>query len=411
MLLQLGNEGSSILMCVCTSPIFCIMHGSDSATDLMSMVHTSSKVHILHGGNSDTLTVFNVISHLQNTWSCGLVWIQTREHFLHFLSSIERIKSVNRVVVAVNVECISECPNGYDALCKNSSLTVIIVIPVHGISGSPYSKRSDIVAIMLPSCRVNLEEAVSAGEGVYISPTPVSEQLQCIPNDRALAWVVGKSSEISMVSFDSPAIGTANQDTIDLAFWWSSSTMSIPHGVILPRYITKLVPRVTTRLLPQLRLPVLTIGSDTIQFTPTWTASDLYKERSSHGDELHMYHTLDVDGNVLPISIQLKDCIEEIIEGDIRYLTCTVRIYVKDVISEDIPTTVWKYVDNPVVKRSPSITRSSRRLSEVLPEVCITYSPHIMEKIHLPEIKSFRVGAFVHFFSQLGHSFGVHSCG
>jgi len=162
-------------------------------------------------------------------WRCALVAAPTRSHLTHFIAEY---RSPAPVLVWLAVDLVAAWPAGYNALCAMAHATVLVAIPLLTLAeGSPsYSRKSKVLVIALPSCRL-------AGGGAFDTACRVYQQaerglhatLASLDHMQALCWRVGATT--SVVTFPGAAVNTAAQQALEQAFWWVPPLWRSPGAV------------------------------------------------------------------------------------------------------------------------------------------------------------------------------------
>ena len=284
--------------------------------DWMGIIRPGTRIHILHGGASDEHGVYECARHLQSVWGAGVVWAASREHMLAIVRAVESTPALTRLIVVASTAAIASYPSGYDALTRTPHVTVIVAAALATVTGAPYSLSSRIVAVMLPSCRVDMDHVRSAAD-VYCFPedTVMLEQsLWSLPHGMGLAWTVGQGRPLC-VSFLDAAAPVPQQDVVDRLFWWAAAARPLTG---LPASMAELVTTKGSPFYPAHGVPPQRVSEDRIRICSSMDAGMLRQARSSPAACATAcdFHILARDGSVHPFSLALGACTDEVILGE-----------------------------------------------------------------------------------------------
>jgi hypothetical protein len=177
----------------------------DNCTLDVSWLRRHAVIHVIHGGDDDMNGCLSAIQSLQEldvgVGACGIVMCNDVLRLQEFVKSVHASHGhafAKNVVVCVPARVISEAPAAYDALIESGCHLVILLIAIHHVPVGrhlsklkPYSERSNIVALMLPSCRVSPMH-YHAIWSMYRAEWPPSQQphFHHTPNSQAWIWRV-----------------------------------------------------------------------------------------------------------------------------------------------------------------------------------------------------------------------------
>ena len=286
--------------------------------DWMGIIHPGTRIHILHGGTADEHGVYACARHLQGVWRAGVVWAASKEHLMAIVRAAEAGSSIARLIVVVCTQAIAAYPAGYDALLRVAHVTVVVAAPLASIRGEAYSAASNIVAVMLPSCRVSMD-CVRVVATVYRFPedTVMLEQsLWQLPHGMGLAWTVGKGAPLCVSFLD--AVGPAaasQQDVVDRLFWWAAPARPV-HG--LPAAASELVTTKGCPFYPAHGAPPERVSATHLRIRSSMDSPMLLQARSNPSvcNALCDFHVVDEDGRVHPVQLSLGGCVDEVLPGD-----------------------------------------------------------------------------------------------
>lgn len=313
--------------------------------DWSAIVKPGTKIHILHGGTSDAQGVYECAQHLQRVWQAGVVCASNKDQVLAIVRAAEGGANA-RLIVVISTETIAECPTGYDALLRMGHVTVLVAAALAQTRGRPYSPSAAIVAVILPSCRADMEY-VCAAAAVYCFPGAadmLEQSLWSLPHGMALAWPVGSRAPLC-VSFLAAGPPLPQQEAVDRLFWWAAPARPVPG---LPHTITDVVTTKGSPFYPTQGVVPQRVAADRIRLRSSMDASMLMAARSDPEvcSRRCDFHIVDTDGAVHPCHLVLNACTEEWVRGeedeDMLFLTGTVT-YRKLVAASVAPAPVaWK---------------------------------------------------------------------
>jgi hypothetical protein len=285
--------------------------------DWMSIIHPGTRIHILHGGAADEHGVYECARHLQGVWGAGVVWAASREHMAAIVRAVEEGSALTRLIVVASTAAIASYPTGYDALVRTAHVTVIVAAALATVAGAPYSHSSHIVAVMLPSCRVDMDHVRSAA-AVYCFPedTVMLEQsLWSLPHGMGLAWTVGQGRPLCVSFLEATAAHMPQQETVDRLFWWAAPAR--PRDG-LPAFMTELVTTKGSPFYPAHGVPPQRVGDNAIRICSSMDAGMLRQARSSPAACATAcdFHIVARDGSVHPFTLALGACTDELILGE-----------------------------------------------------------------------------------------------
>lgn len=324
------------------------------------LVSAGTRIHVLHGGTADEVGIYHCAAHLQGVWGAGLIRVQTREQMLDVLRSIAATPTAkSRLLVCLPAEAIASYPAGYDLLVAMPHITVVVTIPVTSVCGRPYSVRSDIVVLMLPSCRVDMDTIHTAAHNYRFPESKVflEQAMWSLPHEVGISWRVGDEL-VSHANFAVAAAALPNaQEDVDRAFWWAANTRPRPGGTQLPATISSLVTTKRSPFYPTHDTSPDRIDHATIRLRTNLDRDLLTAVRSENGrcTQSCDFHALTPDGAVFPFKMVLAHCREEaIIEDDeaVLYLIgpCT-------------------FLQSTVVAPAPENTSKWKTFASALPEI------------------------------------------
>lgn len=280
--------------------------------DWTTFIDPTTKVHVVHGGLHDRHATYDCATHLQSSWQTGLVWADTVAHLQDLVRNRDRVKA--KLLVATCAEVIHQWPQGYDVLASSHTSTVLLSLPLDSINGKAYSSRSDIVVIVLPSCRVdpsNLQALVD----VYRFPSTaqtLGAYISVLPHGYGLTWKVGRSSSPTFVSFTSTVtVPSRQQEEVDRAFWWTSTAAVHLGSKQVPVGPFQAFPSGVASFTCSATLPPLRLDSNRIGLTVRMSKAELIVLRSNPiASGPTDFHLLDDSGSVLPVQLTLGTCID-----------------------------------------------------------------------------------------------------
>lgn len=327
---------------------------SFSPVDWTALVQKDSRIHILHGGSKDEVGVYECSRHLCKTWSAGLVIIDEHAHFVEIAKShAGRVNRTTHLVIVVSAEVVASSPRSYDELRTIENATVIVTIPISTLCGSPYSSKSRIVAVVLPSCRVDMDN-VHAVEKVYRFPVAhvLEDTLWVMPHSLGLAWSVGQSTEPSFVSFKdavdaNPAKTREAQFETDRAWYWNRRTSALPVLNVLPRGAIGIVPIKNAPFCPARDPALLCLDDRRLRFITSTSEERLYRLRTTKevAERDYPCHVIGPRHGVVPVTMSLADTLEEVVRDDFddpetehRFLvvTCKMQNIAIETVSEEL---------------------------------------------------------------------------
>jgi hypothetical protein len=285
------------------------------------LVSAGTRIHVLHGGTSDEVGIYHCAAHLQGVWGVGLIRVQTREQMLDVLRSIASTSTAKtRLLVCLPAEAIAAYPAGYDLLVAMPHITVVVTIPVTTVRGKPYSSRSDIVVLMLPSCRADVDSIYTTAD-IYRFPESKSfleQALWSLPHEVGISWRVGDKL-VSHADFAGAGVAaTAAQENLDRAFWWAANTRPRPGVAQLPPVISSLVTTKRSPFYPTPDVSPVRIDPTTIRLRTNMDRDLLTQVRSDSDRSTQScdFHAITADGAVFPFKMVLAHCREEAVVED-----------------------------------------------------------------------------------------------
>lgn len=292
--------------------------------DWTSLVTPETRIHLLHGGSADDMSVYQCMAHLQQTWDAGLVMCRTPAHLTELAETTARIPKQTRLVVCVPLSAIAHVPERYDFLSAQPNVTVVVSVPIMTLKGEPFSHRAKIVCVVLPSCRVDIDN-VHIVQRVYSFPatgaSTLEDAVQVLPNGLGLAWSAGgRSSEPSFVSFVDPCRGSMAkifdaQSACDRAWFWSKDTSMIPVLTKMPAAPKTVVFEKQAPFQPAREMYLECLGPACIRFVTSQTPAMLERSRSdgSLGAMVFSGHVVGAGDEVYPFGVSLNSTMHELV--------------------------------------------------------------------------------------------------
>ncbi len=296
--------------------------------DWTSLVTPETRIHLLHGGSADDMSVYQCMAHLQQTWNAGLVMCRTAAHLSELASSTGRIPAQTRLIVCVPLGAIAHVPESYDFLSDQPNVTVVVSVPITTLKGEPFSRRAKIVCVVLPSCRVDIDN-VHVVQRVYSFPKTGSASLedavQVLPNGLGLAWSAGgRSHEPSFVSFTDPCRGNFTkifeaQSACDRAWYWSKDTSMIPVLTQMPAAPKIVVFEKQAPFQPARDMCLECLGPTVIRFVTSQTLAMLERSRSDAtlGNMVFSGHVVGPTDEVYPFGVSLNSTLHEMVPNPV----------------------------------------------------------------------------------------------
>lgn len=294
--------------------VFCL-----TAVDWTALVQPSSRIHILHGGKDDKFGVYQAVRHLQRTWGMGLVVCKTGEQLQELATTIPtRVSSSDvKLIVCVPIECVYERPDAYDEVCAYPNVTCILTAPISALDGKPYSRRSHIVALLLPSSRVDMDVMYNV-DTIYSFPNTtdagdLQSMMWVLPHGYGLAWSVGTSRMPAYVNFTNavPASSSRSlQDTqnlVDRAWWWTRDTNLLPRLQSLPLHPVMIVTVKNAPFCPSMQPALTRVEDSKLRFVSAQSEESLLKLRASPDVSTRQWdaHVIDATDAITPIFLCL----------------------------------------------------------------------------------------------------------
>ena len=214
-----------------------------SAVDLASLVHmeVGTRVHILHGGAKDRVGTHQALAHLQKTWvHAAIVYVPSGKALLDLAATREaRVPRGVTLLVAVPLEVVQQVPDAYDAIARHVVMVTIIGVGTLDGVAKPYSSKARIMALAVPSCRVEAGDALRTAARIYGFPAPAHKLVQALDvmdHGMCLGWHAGGvSTEPSFVDVDGRATIDSDrardlQAQVDRAWSWTQPSALISPG-------------------------------------------------------------------------------------------------------------------------------------------------------------------------------------
>ena len=336
------------------------------AVDCTSMVTPCARLHVLHGGNRDDAGIQAFVSHLQQSWCAAVVHCSTGAHLRSIAETIDRVPSAVRLIVCVPLGAVAAAPDAYDALTmagRGHDTTCVVTIPLSKLTGAPYSKRSDITVVVLPSARLDMDNVHTAA-AVYRFPSVPLTQLdagRCVdecsvqevavtttrkdededkdnldgilwvlPHEFVVAWMVGRSARPSVLDVTNPVAVNRRklrdaQGAADRAWWWSRD-LSLKTGAwtSLPSVLAGLAGVKGFPFTPARDPCYRRISDDTLAFNVVQTREQLYALRAAQATSSRMYdvHVLDDTDAVTPVQMCLNTTVDATSHAGVVTVTC-----------------------------------------------------------------------------------------
>jgi hypothetical protein len=282
--------------------------------DLGRVLKQSSKIHVLHGGDSDPEGCMACATYLQHIWSLTIVRIDTRAQLLSFINNPDGHRGLN-MLICLGVAIIAEWPEGYNLLRKLKHSTVLVTVPVHTIVHKPYSDKTRMCIVALPSCRQAGASGIVTAAAVYHQdPIVLGKLLDTAVHGQGVCWQLACKPEVT--TFLSHTPDETLQDPIERAFWWArtaGAAHEVPAGsfvIIAPSHFPMDIDNPTRK------------SESTFVF---FTLSDLSSLQTIHQGSTYACHFMTTDsGCMTPFWLGLSDCVSHT-SGQQRQIVCTAR--------------------------------------------------------------------------------------
>ena len=307
---------------------------SFSAVDWATIVHADSAIHILHGGAADPAGVYNCVRHLQWTWGAAVVMVQGPQHLQELADTIaDRVPKNLRLLLCVPSHVVAARPSCYDMLCRcrRGFVTVVVTVPIRCLGGPPYGTDVHLVAVVLASCRVDLD-CVGAVCDVYSFPggaAVLTSALWVQPHVLGLAWEAAVSAAPAFVSFADPVAEMTTravrngQDVVDRAWYWNGAATLAPCMSALPprpRALVCVQGAPFAMALPDVGLHRM--DDDSLSFISVHTRAELNELRSTPAvaDAWYDAHVVGDDDVVVGVRLSLAGTDETVLpdSGQVR---------------------------------------------------------------------------------------------
>lgn len=283
--------------------------------DWTAMVRKGSQVHLLHGGRRDTLSCLQAARHLHRSWGAGVVMVRTPAQATELAHTLQRVPGSMHVLVCIGADTVSRVPHVYDAIMRQSNVTLLLCVPIMSVTGKPYSRRHDVVAVMLPSCRVDMDNMHDTGV-VYRFPrrTVLQHSAWLLPQGMGITWRVGVSKDLTYVSFD-PVV-SERRDTlldvqlaVDRAWYWNRVAVEDIVLTSLPLRLESLVMPKGAPFYPARELNLRVASSNELEFDSSLLPEEVVALRSDGAVSGTAFdvHLLDTHGNVIPVQMCLAN--------------------------------------------------------------------------------------------------------
>ena len=368
---------------------------ADLIVDWTTLVTPEHRIHILHGGTEDPFGVQNAVQHLQRTWCMPAVIVKSATQLRELSRTPDRMSKDVRPIVCVPLAVVAEAPAAYDELVVLNRSTCVVTVPVSKLHGPPYSKRGGIVAVVLPSTRLDMDNVHAVlhtyryprskrlmediGPGVdgvdaeaeevektpagntlqYVVPTDLDHMLWSLPHEYGIAWCIGRSVRPAVIDFSNAVVQDARrlcemQTLTDRAWWWSRDTGIAGVLTVLPDLPIGLVVARGAPFTPALKPCLRRVSDNTLAFVTSKTRSDLYALRCRHAVATKTYDAHVVDGRdtVVPIRLSLQHAVDTlaIIDGqEVVTLTCRCTFPTSSfAVAYSAPKRTWKTYVGPL---------------------------------------------------------------
>ena len=366
---------------------------ADLIVDWTTLVTPRHRIHVLHGGTEDPFGVQNAVQHLQRTWCAPAVLVNTAQQLRELANGPDRLAKGVRPIVCVPLAVVAEAPAAYDALTSLDSSTCVVTVPVSKLQGRPYAKSSDIVAVVLPSTRLDMDnvDAVTRtyrfprssrrvdaaedigpgvdGPDVHITGPAASSQvmttedldtmLWSLPHEYGIAWCVGRSMRPAIIDFSNAVVQDARrlsetQTLADRAWWWSRNTGIAGALTVLPDLPCGLVVAEGAPFMPARPSFLTRVSHDTLAFVTSQSRADVYAARCQHAVASRPYdgHVVDNKDAVVPVRLCLQHAVDTVafVEGrEVVTLTCRCTFpTARHAVSYRAPKRAWKPYGGPL---------------------------------------------------------------
>lgn len=356
---------------------------------------SSDRIHVLHGGSEDPFGIQNAVQHLQRTWCMPAVIVKTAGQLRELANTLDRLPKDVRPIVCVPLAVIAAAPAAYDVLTAMDRSTCVVTVPVSTLYGRPYSKRSGIVAVVLPSVRLDMDnvhtvletyrfpcmhvdedigpgvdgidadtataaggKAHDADAGVDVGASvdldlDLERMLWVLPHEYGIAWCVGRSSRPAVIDFGNAVVQDARrlsevQTLSDRAWWWSRDTGIASALTVLPDVPKGLVVAEGAPFSPAREPRLRRVSHNTLAFVTSETRADVYASRCKHEVASKAFdgHVVDGRDTVVPIRLCLQHAVDtstSIRGHDVVTLTCHCTFpTARHAITYSAPKRAWK---------------------------------------------------------------------
>jgi hypothetical protein len=319
-----------------------------------AIVAPGSQLHVLHGGDADPVGVHACVHHLQHAWprAPGVVFCRKAHELRELAGTTDRVS--RSLIVCVSADAIADAPADFNILAAAESVTIVVTQSIATFpSGAelracaPYSRRSGIIAVILPSCRLSTE-GLPAVMKLYQYPdasggAPLERPLRAMPHDTAIVWTVGASS-VSYAAFGgalaNPAPAPAKQQMpyqvdvqtalagdvarsadaieaqhdVERAWFWCKPDAGTT--CILPVEIARMETIDDSPFVNQRGTPIQRLDTNVVRFASTMDMDEIAALMTSHSSDVAAVrtrwwdvHFLDaVTGAAVPAWLSLETC-------------------------------------------------------------------------------------------------------
>jgi hypothetical protein len=253
-------------------------------------------------------------TYLQHKWSLAIVRIDTRAQLSSFINTPNGHRGL-RMLICLSAATIAEWPEGYNLLRKLKHSTVLVTIPVHTILNKPYSDKTRMCIVALPSCRQAGPAGLVTAAAVYHqNPMLLGEMLDTAVHGQGVCWQLACRPEVA--TFSLQTLDERLQDPLERAFWWARiavDTHEVPSG--------SFIVHAPSALPLDIMHPVRKTASAFVFYT----TSDLVTVQTIHCGTSYACHFMDTDsGCMTPFWLGLSECTLHT-SGQQRQVVCTAR--------------------------------------------------------------------------------------